>query len=84
MKSTPKTKKESKDALPSIFQSKSLKEDVKKYEAHAEAKNVEFPKCKHKQAGYDRDKGEIRCSCGAAWTGPRLGELYDALTKEDK
>ena len=54
-------------------------EEVKKYEAVSEQKEVKFDRCDHKDATVDRDR--IVCSCGAVWTGSRLNELFDLLTK---
>lgn len=60
-----------------------IKEDIKKYEAHSETTELSFKGCTHKQAQYNREKGEIRCICGSAWSGERLHELAKAL-KLDK
>ncbi len=57
------------------------KEDVERYEAYEEKKNVDFKGCKHKEVSFFQDKHELRCVCGASWTGARLHELYKALTK---
>lgn len=42
-----------------------------------QGKEVEFTKCKHTGARYEN--GELRCTCGASWTGARLGELEKIL-----
>lgn len=55
-------------------------EDVQ-YHAFSEKKEVSFPSCTHSMIQFDREKHELRCRCGVAFTGPRLAELYDALTK---
>lgn len=60
-----------------------LKEDVEKFEALSEKTEIAFQRCKHKQAEYDKDRGEVRCPCGASWTGARLNELLAAF-KLDK
>lgn len=36
-------------------------------------------RCPHKNVKYVH--GELRCSCGAAWSGPNLASLYAAFTK---
>lgn len=64
-------------SLPLI--SKLHKDDVKRFEAFAEEKEVEFKRCSHKGAAYDKEKGELRCKCGCAWAGPRIHELEKAL-----
>ncbi len=38
---------------------------------------IKFQRCKHKNATFTGS--EIRCSCGAAWTGPDLHKLYKLL-----
>lgn len=55
-------------------------EDVKEYEAHHEQKEVKFVKCDHRNAKIVNH--ELRCPCGAAWTGPGLEDLYRKLTKQ--
>ena len=57
-----------------------LSEEVDKYEAKSEQKNVKFKRCVHKGVKYDN--GKLICTCGAVWTGPRLQELFDLLTKK--
>jgi hypothetical protein len=64
-------------ALPPIDH----KEDVEEYQAFHESKPVEFKGCSHSQIEFSKDKHELRCKCGAAYTGERLGELYQTLTK---
>lgn len=56
-----------------------FKEDIEKYEAFSESKEVSFQKCSHKNIKFN--KGELRCPCGVGFTGPRLQELYTLLTK---
>lgn len=54
-------------------------EDVEKYDALAESKEIDHNVCKHVNA---RMVGqELRCPCGAGWTGPRLHELLQILQK---
>ena len=57
-----------------------LKEEVEKFEAFSEKKEIKFDRCKHKDVKYV--DGKIVCPCGAAWAGPRLQELFDLLTKK--
>lgn len=52
-----------------------FKEDVEKYEAKAFKQNIDFTKCKHKDTELDPMRTHLKCKCGAAWTGSRLGEL---------
>lgn len=59
---------------------KVLEEDVVKYDAVSETREVFGNKCKHKDIKYLN--GELRCKCGAAWSGPRLDELYKLLTND--
>lgn len=58
-----------------------LKEDIEKYDALAERKEVTFNKCPHKQTKLT-DNG-LRCLCGASWYGPRqqMEQLQIALQK---
>lgn len=65
------------DKLPPI----NHKEDIQNYQAFSEKKTVEFPHCNHSQIQFSKDKHELRCECGIAFTGERLHELYLALTK---
>jgi len=52
-------------------------EEVEKYEAFSEKKTISFGNCNHKKA---KIKGsELRCVCGAVWTGPRIGKLLKLL-----
>ena len=41
-----------------------------------------IPSCpsNHKTVSFDRAKNELRCTCGAAWTGYGLETLYKTLT----
>lgn len=38
---------------------------------------VSFPKCNHAKAKFINS--ELRCPCGAAWSGPNLHDLYKTL-----
>lgn len=59
-----------------------LKEDIEKYQAFHEEKEVVFQGCKHTGITFDKEKHQLRCVCGVAFSGERLGELYTALTKQ--
>ena len=56
-----------------------LKEE-EKFEALSEKKEVKFVKCPHKDVKFLNDK--LICKCGAVWSGSRLQELFDLLTKK--
>lgn len=65
--------------MPSNLPPIDLSDDKEKYAAHSFEQKIEFTRCSHKQAVYNREKGELRCPCGVAFSGPRLGELAKAL-----
>lgn len=54
--------------------------EVKKYKAFSEKKELNFDKCDHSKVEYKN--GALVCPCGASWSGPRLQELFDFLTKK--
>jgi len=56
---------------------KSIEKEVAKYDAHQEVRPTNFKKCTHKQVKFV--DGQLKCSCGASWSGPRLNELYQTL-----
>lgn len=56
-----------------------LEPDVSDYKAFAEKTEVSFTKCSHKNIRFQNDS--LLCQCGVGFTGPRLNELYEALTK---
>jgi len=60
---------------------KQINEESQKHDAYMEKRAVKFSKCPHKNITIK--DGEARCSCGAAWRGPRLADLLKLL-KEDK
>lgn len=64
------------DKLPPIDHSQD-----KDFQPHQESKEVSFPGCSHKTIQFDKERHELRCKCGVAFTGPRLNELYDVLTR---
>jgi len=57
-----------------------LKEDVERYEARSEQKDVKFERCDHKDIKAVKDR--LICSCGAVFTGSRLKEIFDFFTKK--
>ena len=66
----------SKSKLPPL----DLKEDVEKYEAFSEQTEVSLKRCSHSQIKYTN--GKLQCSCGVGYTGSRLNEIYELLTKK--
>lgn len=54
-------------------------EEDNKLGAYNETTKVAFRGCKHESIYFDRENHELRCKCGVSYTGPRLGELYNAL-----
>ena len=54
--------------------------EVKKYKAFSEKKDVKFDRCDHKRVKFV--DGGLLCPCGATWTGTRLQEVFDILTKK--
>lgn len=57
-----------------------VKEDVEKFDAFSETKEINFTKCDHKQVKFEQ--GRLRCVCGSSWEGERLNELFELLTKK--
>lgn len=51
----------------------------KEYEAVKETTELKFPKCRHKEVRVLEN--ELRCKCGAGWSGPNIDQLY-RLMKE--
>ncbi len=68
-------KKTTESKLPPL----DLTEDVTKFEALSEKKEIKFVKCPHKKVKFV--DGKLVCPCGAVWTGNRLNELFDFLIK---
>jgi hypothetical protein len=58
-----------------------FQKEQKKYEAFSEERELSFARCPHKQAKMVGN--ELRCPCGASWTGPRIRELKKILTGKD-
>jgi hypothetical protein len=54
-----------------------LEHEVKKYDAKEVKHTVVLGGCKHKSVKFEN--GELRCKCGASWSGTRLHELEAAL-----
>lgn len=54
-------------------------QEVEEYEAHEERRDVTLKRCDHSRAKVVN--GELRCPCGAGWSGPRLAELQEKLAK---
>lgn len=62
------------DKLPPI----DFTEDITKYEAKAITADTNKPRCNHKQIKWVN--GQLVCTCGVAYSGARLDELYKLLT----
>lgn len=45
-----------------------------------EKTELTFTKCPHKKVSVVN--GELRCACGAAWSGPNIAELYKLLRSQ--
>ena len=56
---------------------KEIAEEETTYKAYGEKRNLESKKCNHSKAKVVNN--ELRCPCGAAWSGPRLQDLLDKL-----
>ena len=54
-------------------------EEKKKYDAYEESMELSFKKCDHSKVKFGGD--ELRCTCGNAWRGSRLAELYKLFTQ---
>ena len=57
-----------------------LKEEKEKFKAKSETVDVPIRVCKHKGKVSIID-GELRCKCGAAWSGPEIETLYKIFNK---
>ena len=57
-----------------------FKEDKEKYQAFEVVTDLSFKGCKHKEVELNDTRTELKCKCGASWTGPQLGELKRLLT----
>lgn len=58
-----------------------LKEDIEQYQALSESKEINFPRCDHKDIEFVKELHLLKCVCGVAYSGERLSELYETLTK---
>jgi len=54
-----------------------FKEDIEKYDAKFQSKEVSFKKCPHTQT--ELKEGTLRCICGASWSGTNLHKLQELL-----
>ncbi|MHA1303090.1 MAG: hypothetical protein ACTSPI_05240 [Candidatus Heimdallarchaeaceae archaeon] len=57
---------------------KTIAKDNKKYKTHLEETELDSNKCNH-IGKVKLVNGELRCSCGAAWSGPGIERLFDRL-----
>lgn len=58
-----------------------LKEEREKYNAYEEEAKVQMKKCDHSKSTVIN--GELRCTCGASWSGARIDELYKLFHSND-
>lgn len=56
-----------------------LTEDIDKYKAYEERKELSSDRCDHKSVKHK--DGVLLCTCGASWSGPQLDKLYKLLTE---
>lgn len=59
-----------------------IAKETKKYKAYSETKELPQTKCDH----FGKVKminGELRCSCGAGWSGANIDQLFDRFMKKD-
>ena len=54
-------------------------ESDKEYQPYSETRKVTLKRCSHKEARIEN--GQLRCKCGAVWTGFRLSELQEFFSK---
>jgi hypothetical protein len=62
------------DKLPPL----DLDED-KQYDPYCETTKIDLKRCKHKDTKIIN--GQLRCKCGVGWSGFRLQELQELLSK---
>jgi len=67
--------------LPPINFDKEIKR-LKKHDinVYSDKKNIKLKNCKHKQAKIVGN--ELRCSCGACWSGPNIESLLEYFKKQ--
>jgi hypothetical protein len=53
--------------------------DESSFDGEHQSTTIHFEKCNHSKVYLQN--GELRCSCGSAWTGPGLDKLYTILHK---
>jgi len=70
-----KTKKQSDNKIDPIDESID-----KELNPHIEKTNVELKRCEHKNVKLV--DGEIRCSCGAGWSGKNIQRLYEEIQNQ--
>ena len=58
---------------------KEIKEEVKKFEAHSESRELSKERCDHKNK-VKIENGMLKCQCGSGWQGPEIETLYKLLT----
>jgi len=60
---------------------KEIDKEVEEYDSYEEKIKIDQDKCKHRNLRFTGQ--ELRCSCGAAWIGPKqvLIEIMESLTK---
>lgn len=58
-----------------------LKEEREKYKAYEEEAKIQMKKCNHSNSVVIG--GELRCTCGASWSGARIEELYKLFHQND-
>jgi hypothetical protein len=58
-----------------------MKDEHIKFDTHQESTDISTDRCNHK--GKVRiDNNMLRCSCGAAWSGPEINVLFDLFNKK--
>lgn len=66
---------------PKVLDPLPKKIDVE-YGALNEEVKIEFAKCDHKKAALSGDT--LRCPCGAAWKGPGIEVIAEALAQQNR
>jgi len=60
---------------------KQLDKETKEFKAYSEKTDIPLKGCNHK--GKVRlENGELRCTCGAGWSGGNIEKLFDLLNKK--
>jgi hypothetical protein len=55
--------------------------DHKRFKTHMENQELSEDRCDH-MGKVKMKNGMLRCSCGAAWSGPQLDILFDHFNKK--